>query len=280
MRYCLLTFVLAYFAAAIGCQTPLQKAQPEGAGFRGAMRGPCVQQVEPAGPGAVPYYFHGQYSDCASAGGQAGSDLTSQVQFLGPEGMVINYNVSQEGAFDSESLTCPCIHNFKQEAVYRLKLSNIPNMLGRELYPTIEIAPTFARSAAFLSHNMIPIEFTDNDFDQVFAGNFITKVIYLPNPEFQGLATAGVGTLVNTQLEPGVDPVVEAECRGTILAVVRIGNKDMSNAGARPISSSNYSNGISGEQGSEMYQTPTTTTADDFYGATRLPNAPQLVGRR
>jgi hypothetical protein len=41
------------------------------------------------------------------------------------------------------------------------------------------------------------------------------------------LALAGVETLVSTRLEPGVDPVVEADRRGAILAIVRLGNKDM-----------------------------------------------------
>lgn len=152
---------------------------------------------------------------------------TSQINFVGLESLTINYDAKIPGMYDSEPLVCPATHDFVQGNVYRLKLSNIPGRQGRELYPTLEIAPTMARTQAFLAHNSIPVEFTDNDFDQVLAGNFITKVIYLPNPEFQGLAMAGVGTLVNTQLEPGVDPIVEASNRGAILAVIRMGNKDL-----------------------------------------------------
>ena len=65
----------------------------------------------------------------------------------------------------------------------------------------------------------------------MLAGNFVTKVIYLPDPEFQELALAGVETLVSTRLDPGVDPIVEADRRGSILAVVRLGNKDVELAG-------------------------------------------------
>ena len=75
------------------------------------------------------------------------------------------------------------------------------------------------------------MEFLEEDFDQVLAGNFVTKVIYLPDPEFQGQAVVGVGTLVSTRLDPGVDPIVEADRRGAIMAVVRMGNKDMEMAG-------------------------------------------------
>ena len=68
---------------------------------------------------------------------------------------------------------------------------------------------------------------TEEDFDQVLSGNFVTKVIYLPDAEFQELALAGVETLVSTRLDPGVDPIVEADRRGSILAIIRIGNKDL-----------------------------------------------------
>jgi hypothetical protein len=110
--------------------------------------------------------------------------------------------------------------------IYRLKLTNIEGRPGVELYPTLEISPATPRSIAYLEHNAIPIQFTDEDFDQVLAGNMVTKVIYLPDPEFQELV-AGVETLVSTRLDPGLDPIVEADRRGAILAIVRIGNKDL-----------------------------------------------------
>jgi hypothetical protein len=155
---------------------------------------------------------------------------TSQINFLGVEDLRINFDATRPGTFDSAPLICPATHDFPQGNIYRLKLSSIPGHPGKELFPTLEIAPTAARTQAFLAHSSVPVEFTDNDFDQVFSGNFVTKVVYLPNPEFQGIAMSGVGTLVNTQLQPGVDPIVEASKRGSILAVIRMGNKDLSGA--------------------------------------------------
>jgi hypothetical protein len=151
----------------------------------------------------------------------------AQVAFVGPEGMVVNWDVSAPGAFDSEQLVCPGRYNFPEGSIYRLKLGNIAGRPGVELYPTLEVGPTMPRTAAFMAHNAIPIQLTPEDFDQVLSGNFVTKVIYLPDPEFQELAVAGVETLVSTRLDPGVDPIVEADRRGAILAVVRMGNKDL-----------------------------------------------------
>ena len=141
--------------------------------------------------------------------------------------MIVNWDVSMPGQFDSDPLICPGRYNFPQGAIYRLKLTNIPGRVGTELYPTLEVGPAVPRTEAFLSHNAIPVEFTQEDFDQVLTGNFVTKVIYLPDSEYQEMAIGGIETLVSSRLDPGVDPIVEADRQGAILAVVRLGNKDL-----------------------------------------------------
>ena len=147
--------------------------------------------------------------------------VVSQIAFQNPEGMEVRWDVTAPGRFDSEALVAPARYNFPQGGIYRLKIANIPGRPGIELYPTLEVAPATPRTEAFLAHNAIPASLTEEDFDQVLSGNFVTKVIYLPNPEFQELALAGVDTLVSTRLEPGTDPIVEATRRGSILAIFR-----------------------------------------------------------
>jgi hypothetical protein len=155
------------------------------------------------------------------------STSTAQILFDRPESMQVNWDVSGIGMYDSVPLVVPGRQNFSQGGIYRLKLTNIAGREGVELYPTLEVANMTRRTAAYLNHAAIPVQFTDEDFDQVMAGNFVTKVIYVPDPEFQELALAGIDTLVSTRLDPGVDPVTEADRRGSILAIVRIGNKDL-----------------------------------------------------
>ena len=150
-----------------------------------------------------------------------------QILFAKPESMMVAWDVGGVGYFDSEPLVVPGRYSFPTGGMYRLKLSNIDGREGVERYPTLEVGPITFRTEAYLAHNAIPIQFTDEDFDQVAAGNFVTKVIYLPDPEFQELALAGVETLVSTRLDPGVDPIVEADRRGAILAIIRMGNKDL-----------------------------------------------------
>ncbi len=214
------SLVVSLLAACVmiaGCRTPGKQNLPPadmlmhpGPGVDGP--GPGVMMYQPGCP-------------CPS--------MTSQMAFVGPEGMTVVWDISAPGMFDSEPLVCPARYNFPQGAIYRLKLSNVPGRPGVELYPTLEVGPVMPRTEAFLAHNAIPVQFTPEDFDQVLSGNFVTKVIYLPDPEFQELALAGVETLVSTRLDPGVDPIVEADRRGAILAIVRLGNKDLQVPGGR-----------------------------------------------
>ena len=157
----------------------------------------------------------------------------SQIYFLDPNGMQIGWQngagPNGERTYLPAQLTVPARYNFNQGYIYRLKITNIPGRsTAISLYPTIEVAPTTPATDAYLAHNAIPVQFTSEDFDQVVdGGNFVTKVIYLPDPKYQELAISGVETLVSTRLEPGVDPILEADKRGTILLIVRLGAIDL-----------------------------------------------------
>ncbi|HYO25775.1 MAG TPA: hypothetical protein VEQ85_12600 [Lacipirellulaceae bacterium] len=221
--------------ASVGCLgrvahnlPPSQRLLEPGPGVGGP--GPGVIQpaaammpMGPMGPGCGP-------GGCAPGGGGGMCGIgggMSQIAFLGVEGGEVAWDVSGNCLFDSTPLVMPGRQNFSQGAIYRLKLTNVPDRAGVELYPTLEIAPVTPRTDAYLAHSPIPVQFTDEDLDQVLSGNFVTKVIYLPDPEFQELALAGVETLVSTRLDPGVDPIAEADRRGAILAILRIGNLDL-----------------------------------------------------
>jgi hypothetical protein len=223
---CLLVMVMA----AVGCHKPVAHNLPPSEML--AHPGPGVD-----GPGPGVLSYQPAVPPVAAA---------SQIYFVGPEGLTVQWDVSAPGRFDSEQLVAPARYNFPQGAMYRLKLANIPGRPGVELFPTLEVGPTMPRTEAFLAHNAIPVEFTDEDFNQVMTGNFVSKVIYLPDPEFQEMALAGVGTLVSTRLDPGVDPIVEADRRGAIMAIVRLGNKDLAIASASAELMPGYPMGMQG----------------------------------
>jgi hypothetical protein len=175
----------------------------------------------------------------------------TEVRFVGPAGMRISWYAPRpdgRAGFTSQYLEAPARYNFIQAAIYRLKLSDIPNRPGVELYPTLEVVPCTERTATFLAHAAVPVNFTEDDFEQVAAGNFIVKVIYLPDPQFQDLAATGPDEVVSSRLEPGVDPIIEAKRRGSILAIIRLGNIDLEAPNTPPMDAppANGHNGMPG----------------------------------
>lgn len=183
---------------------------------------PAVQMMRPGpmvdGPGP------GVLNPIGLASANSFTGRTTQIKFVEPEGMSVGWQIP--GGYAENQVSVPGRYSFAQGASYRLKLTNIP---GRELtlYPTLQVYPAHPQTEAYLAHSCVPLQITDEDLDQVQANNFVTKVIYLPDPQHQELAIAGVETLVSTRLDPGLDPVAEADRRGTILAVLRVGNMDM-----------------------------------------------------
>lgn len=248
LTYWLPSVVLLAALTTVGCTgakmahnlPPAQQLMEPGPGVGGPGPGviPAPGQQPPNQQAMQASYMTGAHCPPGGeyyAGGQPGGmgmPTTSQISFLGEEPLQIAWDVSGSGHFDSEPLLVPGKQDFPQGAIYRLQVSNLPGRESVVLYPTLEVAPVTPRTDAYLAHAPVPVQFTEEDFDQVLSGNFVTKVIYLPDPEFTEVALAGVETLVSTRLDPGVDPIAEADRRGSILAILRMGNKDLSRSPA------------------------------------------------
>ncbi len=266
--------------ATTGCMTgggsgynmpPMERLMAPGPGVAGP------------GPGVLTASDMMNGPNCATGGGFGGMEIASapapavQCMFVKPQGMQVIWDTAGTGDFTSPPLVAPGRINLTQAGLYRMKLQGIPGHEGMELYPTIEVGPSNPRTLAYLAHNAIPLQLTTDDFNQVMAGNFVTKVIYLPDPEFQELAVAGVETLVSTRLDPGVDPVVEADRRGSILGILRIGNKDIEMPGMENEANA-FAGTLGGAAGSggpgmpgPVYGMPITGTPLGLPGPVHLP---------
>lgn len=162
----------------------------------------------------------------------------TQIRFVRPSGMKVSwFTQGPDGkpAFSTTPIEAPGRYNFPQAAIYRIKLSNIEGRPGLEVYPTMEVVPSNPKTEAFLAHSAVPIEFTNEDFKQVSEGNYLVKVIYLPDPQFQDVAGTGTDEILSTRLEPGADPIQEALRRGSILVVLRMGNVDQEAPNTPPL---------------------------------------------
>src|SRR5262249_32427555 len=161
-------------------------------------------------------------------GGRMFTPQRTQVRFTQPIGMKVTWLT--QGAdgkptyVNPPPIDAPGRYNFLQGAIYRLKLSNLESRPGVELHPTLEVVPSTMKTDDFLAHSAVPVEFTPEDFKQIADGNYVIKVIYLPDPQFQELTGTGTDQIVSTRLEPGINPITEAMRRGSILLVIRMGN--------------------------------------------------------
>lgn len=142
----------------------------------------------------------------------------TQIFFKEPAGMKIYWLTQTNGktGFSTTPLETPGRFNFIQGAMYRLKLTHLPGRPGLELFPTLEVAAATPQSREFLTHNAAPVTLSDEDIRAVINGNYLVKVVYLPND--------GGGETI--ALATGQDAVREAARRGSILVILRVGNID------------------------------------------------------
>ena len=165
----------------------------------------------------------------------------TQVRFLAPVNMKVTWHTKGpdgKAGFSATPVEAPGRYNFAQGAIYRLKLADLPGRPGLELYPTLEIVPSTAKTREYLAHNAAPLEFTDEEFRHVIDGKHLVKVVYLMDPALHDEKGAVVHFISSMRLEPRQDPIQEALRRGSILFVVRMGNADHEVRHAPPLQGS------------------------------------------
>jgi len=203
-------------------------------GYGGPPQGGPPNGVYPV-PGMGPPGAVAAVGAMGIGGGPTGATPNGRaaVKFTSPAGMKVTWQLSNGGFNDEASgLTTPKEYNFLQGQVYRLRLTQIlPNHPGKAFYPTLEVSSGNPKTLQFLAHSCVPITFTNDDFDHAVSGNLVVKVIYLPDRDNQDFLALGGGLeeVNSTRLEPGVDPVAEAQRKGSVLAIIRLGNIDLEN---------------------------------------------------
>ncbi len=154
----------------------------------------------------------------------------TSIRFSSPAGAKLAWQRAKgEFTDDGKGPTMRKEYTLDQGKHYRLRLTNVlADNPGKAFYPTLEVPAATRKTEHFLKHACVPVTFTKEEFDHVAAGNLVVKVLYLPdraNEDF--LAVAGAEEVNSTRLEPGYDPVAEAQRKGSVLAIIRLGNIEM-----------------------------------------------------
>jgi hypothetical protein len=107
--------------------------------------------------------------------------------------------------------------------VYRMRVMNVPLQPGVEVFPTIEIVDrVYAPRGQELRFPII-IQIDRDDLDQAVAGKFVTRIVYLEDPE-RALPVQETGREQDWfDVAPGRDPLAVADALGRPVAIVRLG---------------------------------------------------------
>ena len=107
---------------------------------------------------------------------------------------------------------------------YRFRITGISYNPGRELFPTVTLlARTYPPPGQELDFPII-INLTHEDLELALAGRYVTRVVYLENPNSVLPVSTGNGKHLSHDIPSG-DPIAAAATQGLPVAIVRIGGR-------------------------------------------------------
>lgn len=107
---------------------------------------------------------------------------------------------------------------------YRFRVAGIPLREGLEVYPTVEVIDRLYPPPGEEARFPIPIELTRQELDYALSGRYVTRVIYLENPE-NALPMAEGPHQRWFEVGPQEDPLQVADRLGRPVAILRIGSR-------------------------------------------------------
>src|SRR4051812_16336120 len=110
--------------------------------------------------------------------------------------------------------------------VYRLQVSGIPNNESTEIFPTVEVIDRLYPPPGLARRFPIPIELTQDELELAARGAFVTRVVYVDDPQHTlPIARRAGEEQPWIEAPPGEDPLVTADRNGRPVAILRIGSR-------------------------------------------------------
>lgn len=155
------------------------------------------------------------------------------VELRGPAGVRIA--IAEQGAF-GEALDAPLLVGMNIGPVYRMRVTNVPYRPGVEVYPTLELIDRLYAPAGKTLEFPIPVELSEEDLALAANGFFVTRVIYVENPQQATPVQADTGQPVSPgakspqrqswfDVPRGEDPLTAAIQLGRPVAILRVGSR-------------------------------------------------------
>jgi hypothetical protein len=151
------------------------------------------------------------------------------VRIRAPKGARIS--LAEEGGF-SETDSSHVLAGMQIGSVYRFRVTDFGSEPGQAVFPTVEVIDRLYPPAGLALRYPIPVELTNEELELAARGNFVTRVIYLEDPN-QALPTSQKdGEQPWAEAPQGADPLVVADELGRPVAILRIGGRVPSANGA------------------------------------------------
>ena len=110
--------------------------------------------------------------------------------------------------------------------VYRFQVTDLPNYPGVEIFPTVELVDRLHPPPGKKMKFPVPIELTFNELLLAADGKFVTRVIYVEDPQLaSAIAREGDGEQTWFEADPSDDPLVAAQAFGRPIAILRMGSR-------------------------------------------------------
>lgn len=143
------------------------------------------------------------------------------VEIRAPEGAEIA--LAADGRF-LRSQKAPVLAGMLIAPVYRLKVTRIPLHEGAEVYPTIEVIDRLCPPPGQEKRFPVVVELTQEDLELALKGSFVTRVIYLEDPD-TALPVRQVDEQTMYEAGAGEDAIQIADSLGRPMAILRIGGR-------------------------------------------------------
>jgi len=150
------------------------------------------------------------------------------VQVIAPAGTLL---AAPAGGSFGEPKADSLLLGMQMGHVYRLRVGNIPNREGEEVFPTIEVVDRLYPPPGQATRFPIPIELTQDELELALDGHYVTRVIYVEDPK-TALPVVQEGTRQRYfDARQKDDPLQMADQLGRPVAILRMGSRTVADEG-------------------------------------------------
>lgn len=144
------------------------------------------------------------------------------VEIKAPRGASISLAI--DGKF-AQPDKAPVLAGMLIGQVYRIKITGIPRNEGFEVFPTIEVINRMYPPPGLEKHFPVPIEFTLDELEMALSGLFVTRVIYLEDPNGALPVADDPNHQRYFEVRADEDPLKAADRLGRPMAIIRMGSR-------------------------------------------------------